>query len=205
MAEKPTRRKAFNFLRSYFDVLNELENNEDKINFLMSIINKQFLDENPKELSFIVNLCYQSQKHAIESSVKGWQRANKDTPITDPTTNPTTDIVRHPKEEEEKEEVQEKEKVEYTIPAYEDFYNYAFEKSNELQIDLCETKLKSKFLAWKENDWKTGGGRSKKIKNWKTTLLNTLPYLRKEKGSAQKEQSITEQALEAYHNNPYRS
>ena len=38
--EKPTKRKAFNFLRSYFDVVNELENDTDKLNFLMAIINK---------------------------------------------------------------------------------------------------------------------------------------------------------------------
>ena len=44
--------------------------------------------------------------------------------------------------------------------------------------------LDLKYQAWKENGWKNGNG--KKIKNWKTTLLNTLPYL-KEKSSAKKE------------------
>jgi hypothetical protein len=76
LMEKPTKRMAFNFLRSYFDVLNELDKDEDKLSFLMAIINKSFLDEDPKELNFIVKLCYQSQKHAIEKSVKGWLSAN---------------------------------------------------------------------------------------------------------------------------------
>jgi len=110
--EKPTKRKAFNFLRSYFDVVNELQNETDKCNFLMAIINKQFLDEDPKELSFIVNLCYSSQKHAIEASVKGWKRvSNTDmegNPITNPPTNPPTNPETDPKEEEVKEEVKEK-------------------------------------------------------------------------------------------------
>ena len=110
--EKPTKRKAFNFLRSYFDVLNELDKEDDKLKFLLSIINKQFLDEDPKELNFIVNLCYSSQKHAVESSIKGWKRVNKTdvigNPITDPTTDPTTNPMTDPKEEE----VEEKEKVE---------------------------------------------------------------------------------------------
>ena len=53
---KPTKRKAFNFLRSYFDVFNELETDADKLDFLTSIINKQFLNEDPKELNFIVNI-----------------------------------------------------------------------------------------------------------------------------------------------------
>ena len=109
---KPTKRKAFNFLRSYFDVLNELQNDKDRLSFLLSIINKSFLDEDPKELNFIVNLCYESQRHQIESSVNGWKRANKDTPITTPTTNPPTNPTTDPKEEEVEEEVevQEKEK-----------------------------------------------------------------------------------------------
>lgn len=112
---KPTKRKAFNFLRSYFDVLNELEKDDDKLNFLLSIINKQFLDEDPKDLNFIVNLCYESQRHAIESSVKGWKRVNKEVPpsnpTTDPTTNPTTNPTTDPKQVEVKEKVKEKEEI----------------------------------------------------------------------------------------------
>ena len=71
---KPTKRKAFNFLRSYFDVLNELKSDKDKLDFLIAIINKQFLNETPKDLSFVVNLCYESQRHSIESSVKGYEQ-----------------------------------------------------------------------------------------------------------------------------------
>ena len=114
MAKKLTRRKAFNFLRSYFDILNELEKDSEKLNFLLSIINKQFLDIDPEGLSFVENLCYESQRHQIESSVNGWKRVNKDTPITDPTTNPTTNRTTNPptlpqqEEEEEKEEVPSK-------------------------------------------------------------------------------------------------
>ena len=42
MALKETKRKAFNFLRSYYDVYNELEKDSDKLSFLESILNKQF-------------------------------------------------------------------------------------------------------------------------------------------------------------------
>ena len=104
--KKLTKRKGFNFLRSYFDVLNELQNDSDRVNFLMSIINKQFLGESPKDLNFIVNLCYESQRHQIESSVKGWERAANDTLGTALGTTPPTD----PKELEEKGEEKEKEK-----------------------------------------------------------------------------------------------
>ena len=114
--EKLTKRKAFNFLRSYFDVLNKIEKDEDKLAFLISIINKQFLDEDPKELNFLVDLCYLSQKHAIETSVKGWKRVNKTDvmgdPMTDPTTDPMTNPITNPQEEEVEEEEEEEEKEE---------------------------------------------------------------------------------------------
>jgi len=123
---KLTKRKAFNFLRSYFDVLNEIPDDKDKLSFLIAVIDKQFLDENPKDLSFVSKLCYESQRHAIESSVKGWKRVNNTdvmgnpttdpmtNPTTDPTTNPMTNPMTNPKEEEEEEE--EEEEVKGNIP-----------------------------------------------------------------------------------------
>lgn len=116
---KPTKRKAFNFLRSYFDVLNELETDKDRLGFLLSIVNKQFLDEDPSNLNFIVNLCYESQRHAIEQSVKGWKRASKTTTMADPSTTPPTNPSTPKQEEEEKE----KEEVEYTNQSKIDFNN----------------------------------------------------------------------------------
>lgn len=111
---KKTKRKAFNFLRSYFDVLNELETDKDKLDFLIAIIDKQFLNIDPKGLNFIVNLCYESQRHQIETSVKGWERATKDTlGTTLPTPLGTT--LPTPKQEEEvevEEKVEVKEKLE---------------------------------------------------------------------------------------------
>ena len=105
--KKKTKRKAFNFLRSYFDVLNELTNDKDKLDFLTAIINKQFLNEDPNSLNFLVNLCYESQRHQIETSVKGWERATKDslntTSPTTPGTTPPTTLGTDPKEEEEEE------------------------------------------------------------------------------------------------------
>jgi hypothetical protein len=106
--KKLTKRKAFNFLRSYFDVLNEIPDRDDKLDFLLSLINKQFLDEDPNDLNFIVNLSYQSQRHQIEESVKGWKRATNQTlAYTPPTplgTTPPTPL----QEEEEKGKEEEK-------------------------------------------------------------------------------------------------
>lgn len=113
--KKPTKRKAFNFLRSYFDVLNELPDDKDKLHFLLAIINKQFLDEEPKGLSFIVNLSYESQRHSIETSVNGYKTKMKTdllgNPIKDPTEGGSqggyeggTEDPYQQEEEKEKEE-----------------------------------------------------------------------------------------------------
>ena len=118
---KLTKRKAFNFLRSYFDVMNDLKEDSDKLEFLTAIINKQFLDQDPKDLGFIGNLCYNSQRHSIEKSVKGWKTANSTDmegnptlPNTPPPTLPKGSPLPLPHKEEqvkEKGEEEEKEKI----------------------------------------------------------------------------------------------
>ena len=139
---KLTKRKAFNFLRSYFDVLNQLKTDKDKLDFLVSIINKQFLDEDPEKLNFIVNLCYESQRHQIENSVKGWERASNETLSTTSST-PSGTTPSTPKQEEEEEE-EEKEEEKYRIE-FDNFWN----KYNK-KIDKNKCLLKWKRLSKKE-------------------------------------------------------
>jgi len=62
-----------------------------------------------------------------------------------------------------------------TPPSFLDFKNYCLEKTKDVDLE----KLELKYESWKENDWKDG--HDKKIKNWKSKILNTLPYLKKEK------------------------
>ena len=63
----------------------------------------------------------------------------------------------------------------YTIPSFQEFLAYALEKKPKVsQIDL-----RLKYESWKESDWSTNrNGKLHPITNWKTTLLNTLPYLK---------------------------
>jgi len=61
-------------------------------------------------------------------------------------------------------------------PSFDEFKEYALEKEKELDFKIDLVKLKIKFLAWSGNDWKNGY--DKKIKNWKSTLTNGLPYLK---------------------------
>lgn len=69
-------------------------------------------------------------------------------------------------------------------PEYSEFEEYALLKAKELKYNLDKQKLRTKFEAWKEGGWKTGGQR--KIVNWKTTLLNTLMYLQSESNTDEK-------------------
>ena len=83
----------------------------------MAIINKQFLDEDPEGLNFLVNLCYQSQRHQIETSVKGWKRASYTTPPKGVKgSNPKGVTGSHPKEEKEEEKEKGEVKEEKRVP-----------------------------------------------------------------------------------------
>lgn len=59
-----------------------------------------------------------------------------------------------------------------TIPEFKEFLNYALEKKPK----VSQNDLKLKYDSWITNDWKNGN--DKKITNWKTALLNTLPYIK---------------------------
>jgi len=59
-------------------------------------------------------------------------------------------------------------------PDYFEFENFALEKEPLIN----KQSLKLKYDSWIENGWKNGN--DKPIKNWKSALLNTIPYIAKE-------------------------
>lgn len=66
-----------------------------------------------------------------------------------------------------------KEKNEIYIPEFTEFLKFAIEQVPNINKD----EVKLKYESWKVNNWKDGN--NKQIKNWKTKLLNTLPYISK--------------------------
>ena len=58
------------------------------------------------------------------------------------------------------------------IPTFEKFTEYALEKKS----NICLESLKLKYESWLENNWRDGY--NKKIVNWKSKLLNTLPHIK---------------------------
>tara|TARA_R110002020_G_scaffold189352_1_gene388303 strand:+ start:396 stop:1115 length:720 start_codon:yes stop_codon:yes gene_type:complete len=122
---KLTKRKAFNFFRSYFDVYNELESDSDKVSFMDALLNKQFLNEDPKDLKGISKFAYISQQHSIDKQVKGYfdkveglkNKPPKQDPIKDPSQGGKQDPIKDPSQQVQEKE-KEKEKVEYIYNLY---------------------------------------------------------------------------------------
>lgn len=77
------------------------------------------------------------------------------------------------KQREIEKEKEKENKIENTnIPTFIDFLNFAFTH----RPNISENDLKLKYESWLANDWKNGN--DKKIQNWKSSLLNTLPYIK---------------------------
>jgi len=70
--KKLTKRKGFNFFRSYYDVFNMLPK-EDKLPFIEALLDKQFLGVDPKHLKGMAEFAWISQINSIESQVKGYE------------------------------------------------------------------------------------------------------------------------------------
>jgi hypothetical protein len=84
----------------------------------------------------------------------------------------STDVkqVLNKREERRKEEKRKEKNI--NIPTHEEFCEYALSKKPDLDID----SVRLKYEAWVEGGWIDGNG--KPIKNWKSKLLNTIPYLK---------------------------
>ena len=163
-------RKTFNFYRSYWDVANEL-NDKDRLAFYDALMKRQFTGVET-DLGGMVKFAYLSQKHSIDRQIEGYENKTKE-PLQDPTEGGTQGGMEAPMVQLKEKE---KEKEEY-IPTLDDFINYAVSKISNINKD----DVSLKYMSWLENDWSTNvNGKQRKIKNWKSTLLNTLPYIRKD-------------------------
>jgi hypothetical protein len=108
---KLTKRKGFNFFRSYFDVYNELENDRDKLQFIEALLNRQFLGVKPTNLKGMAKFAYISQTNSIDSQVKGYETKTGNALCQDPKQGGKQDPKHTPKQQVEvKEKVKEKEK-----------------------------------------------------------------------------------------------
>ena len=84
-------------------------------------------------------------------------------------------LIKHgTKQRESTDSVNKQETIEQIyIPTFIEFLKFAIEQVPNINKD----EVKLKYESWKVNNWKDGN--NKQIKNWKTKLLNTLPYISK--------------------------
>jgi hypothetical protein len=108
---KLTKRKGFNFFRSYYDVYNMLPP-EEKIAFMDALLDRQFLGVKPTKLEGMAEFAYVSQTNSIDSQVKGYEDKTKTklNPLEVNIYTPTdggnnTPTVQVQVEEKEKEQV----------------------------------------------------------------------------------------------------
>lgn len=84
-------------------------------------------------------------------------------------------LIKHvTKQRESTDSINKQETIEQIyIPTFIEFLKFAIEQIPNINKD----EVKLKYESWKVNNWKDGN--NKQIKNWKTKLLNTLPYISK--------------------------
>jgi hypothetical protein len=172
MAVKLTKRKGFNFFRSYYDVYNELETNADKVAFMDALLDRQFLGIKPENLKGMAKFAYISQTNSIDSQVKGYEDKTKTT-LT-PTQGGSVGGLVTPTEqveEKEKEKVKEKE----SKPSLET-RSLAFKETlrpfiNKFGVDMVKNfygywsepnQTKTKMLFEMQKTWDT----SRRLETW---------------------------------------
>ena len=136
---KLTKRKGFNFFRSYYDVYNELENDKDRVAFIGALLDRQFLGVKPTDLKGMSKFAYISQTNSIDSQVKGYED-KVGIKLNLPPTVPPTDGGQLPPrvqvevQGKEKGQVQGKEKGEGEAPKF-DF------KKNLISLNIPENLI----------------------------------------------------------------
>jgi hypothetical protein len=96
---------------------------------------------------------YQAERNANETQTKRKRKSNE---------NQTTPI-------EESKEIKNN-----IIPSFDEFLQYAIKNKPFVN----QTDLRLKYESWKANEWCTNkAGKQQPIVNWKSTLLNTLPFI----------------------------
>ena len=196
---KLTKRKGFNFFRSYFDVYNEL-NDEDKVAFIDALLDRQFLGQKPESLKGMAKFAYISQTNSIDSQVDGYNAKAKQLErpplgVIEPPYVGGGNGGKEPPAAQEKGKEQEKGKVKGKVK---DIKERKAEFKNSLHQFLEE--FGSKILNEFYNYWTEHGERDRKMRFEKEKSFNKKLRLdkwlknsiewEKEKSSAKKEKPI---------------
>jgi len=171
-------KKSFQLYTEWMEVFEELDN--ETAGQLIKHIFRYTNDLNPTTENREVKLSFIQMKQQLKRDLKKWETkcaTNKaNGALGGRPKNPTKPKIteRFNSKPKEPDKVKDKDK-DINIPAFNDFKEYALSKKPNVNIEA----LNLKYQSWVEGGWVNGNGR--KIKNWKTSLLNTLPYIKEKK------------------------
>ena len=156
---KLTKRKGFNFFRSYYDVYNELSD-KDKVAFIDALLDRQFLGTKPTELKGMAKFAWISQVNSIDSQVKGFE--DKTGIILTPTVGGVQRVEIPPTEQVEvKGEVKGEEKEQDVYHTHESFLEWFKEcreylglKYNVKRLSTLELQSFNNLKDYKIEDFK---------------------------------------------------
>ncbi len=138
MANKTEQRKGFSFLRSYYDVLDDIPSDTEKLEYLMAILNRQFKGIEPTFVGVWSKALYKSQRHAIEKSADGWESKTGQQlyqPTQDPSVGPSVGPCQDPYQQEEEqgqEQVEVKEEVQVQVQVQEQIEEQVKNKNKDI-------------------------------------------------------------------------
>jgi len=156
-------RLLFKFYKSYFLIASELSD-KDRLIFYDAIMNKQFNGVEP-DLNGMAKFAYISQKHSIDSQVKGWEDkvGNQLTPPSVPPSVPPSTEEKVKEKVKEKEEVKEKRKTKvFQPPTVLEVKQYFKENG------YSEQSGENAFKYYSVADWKDSKGNQ--VLNWKQKM-----------------------------------
>jgi hypothetical protein len=112
-------------------------------------------------------------KKARDSAHKRWDNDANALP-----TDSDSNAIKERKEKERKEKERKDERrvsLKDRIPTLQLFIAYGLEKAAANKLNVSQSSISMKYEAWKVAGWLNGNG--DEIRNWKASLLNTLPHI----------------------------
>lgn len=174
-------------------VLDELTNEQAGI--LFKAIRDYNLGKEP-ELDFAMKMAFLPFKNQFVRDFEKYENtcernktngAKGGRPKKPKETEETQVVLEEPKKADNKNN--NKKDNDIYIPELSEFLAYAIQQVPTINKE----DVRLKYESWKINDWSvTVNNKTRKIVNWKSTLLNTLPYLRKDNGNSYTPQIIHE-------------
>lgn len=149
-------------------------------------------DEYPSTDDVLVNVAFTAIKSSLKRDLEKWEkqieqrrqagkksaesRQRNSTTVNDRQRNSTDSVNVNVSVNDNVNEIKKNKEDKPSPPTYDEFLAYALEKKPKAN----RQEIKLKYEAWMEAGWKKSNGKGGYVPiiNWKSTLLQTLPYIK---------------------------